>query len=174
MYFWPLNLNMNMPRSIASVILLCCFLGGCLPSPYFQKQESIPQNQWNYNFRPTFKFEVTDSTARYQPYFIIQHTQAYPYSNLWMWLYIKAPGDKSGKKERVNIMMADPTGKWKGRGIGAVYEERVYLDLGDSVRFNRNGLYEISLEQNMRVNPLPEVLHVGLRVEKIGGLGKRR
>ena len=108
-----------MPRSIVLLLLLCCVLGGCLPSPYFQKQEAIPQNQWKYDFKPKFKFEVTDSTAHYQTYFIIQHTQAYPYSNLWMWMYIKTPGDSIIKKERINVMMADPSGKWKGRGMGA-------------------------------------------------------
>ncbi len=158
----------NMSRNIVLLLLLCCVMGGCLPSPYYQKQESIPQNQWSYNFNPTFKFDITDSSAHYRPYFIIQHTQAYPYSNLWMWMYIKTPGATTIKKERVNVILADPTGRWKGRGMGAIYEERVLLDLGDSVKFNRNGTYEIMLEQNMRINPLPEILHVGFRLEMVG------
>ena len=83
-------------------------------------------------------------------------------------MYIKTPGNGPIKKERVNIVLADPTGKWLGRGLGTIYEERVIIALGDSVKFNRNGTYEIALEQNMRVNPLPEILHVGLRVEKFG------
>ena len=157
-----------MLRNFLLILLACGLLSGCIsfPAPYFQKQEPIPKNAWNYNFRPLFKFNITDTTIRYQPYFIIQHTQAYPYCNLWMWLYIKTPGDSIIKKERVNVTLAGPTGKWLGRGLGAVYEERVALNLGDSVKFNRSGTYEIALEQNMRVNPLPEVLHVGFRVEK--------
>ncbi len=157
-----------MHRLSLLVVLLCCLLGSCLPSPYYQKQEPIPQNQWNYNFNPVFKFDITDSAAHYRPYFIIQHTQAYPYSNLWMWMYIKTPGSNNIKKERVNIVLADAAGKWKGRGMGAIYEERIYLDLGDSVRFDRNGSYEIKLQQDMRVNPLPEILHVGMRIEMVG------
>ena len=157
----------NMIRNILFIVLLCGLCAGCLPSPYYQQQVPIPQNQWNYNFRPMFKFDITDTAAHYQPYFIIQHTQAYPYNNLWMWMYIKMPGDSLGKKERINISLAGPDGAWKGRGMGAIYEERVYLDLGDSVKFRRAGHYEIVLEQNMRVNPLPEVLHVGMRIDKV-------
>ena len=157
-----------MRRYLLLVLLIGLALGGCIPSPYYQKQEPIPQNQWAYSFSPVFKFDITDTTAHYRTSFIIQHTQAYPYSNLWMWLYIKTPGSPNIKKERVNVILADPTGKWKGRGMGAIYEERVYLDLGDSVKFDRTGTYEIRLEQNMRVNPLPEVLHVGMRVEMVG------
>ena len=156
-----------MPRSIIFFLLISSLFYGCLPSPYYQKQEAIPQNQWKYDFNPKFKFEITDSAAIYHTYFIIQHTQAYPYSNLWLWLKVTGPGDKIAKRERLNVMMADPSGKWKGRGIGAVYEERVFLNISDSIKFDRKGTYEVSLEQNMRVNPLPEILHVGIRVEKI-------
>jgi len=87
---------------------------------------------------------------------------------LWLWVYIKAPGDSTSKKERINIPLAEATGKWLGRGMGEIWEQRMPIDLGDSIKFNKQGTYEISLEQNMRINPLPEILHVGFRLEKAG------
>jgi hypothetical protein len=33
--------------------------------------------------------------------------------------------------------------------------------------FNKPGVYELMFEQNMRMNPLPEILQVGLRLEKV-------
>ncbi|MFI5195876.1 MAG: gliding motility lipoprotein GldH [Chitinophagales bacterium] len=142
------------------------FFCGCMPSPYFQKETAIPKNEWAYNFKPTFTFDITDTTVNYKPSFLIQHTQAYPYCNIWMWIYIKTPGDTILKKERINITLAEATGKWLGRGMGEIWEQRMPIDLGDSVKFNRKGTYQISLEQNMRINPLPDILHIGLRVEK--------
>jgi hypothetical protein len=50
--------------------------------------------------------------------------------------------------------------------MGEIYEQRMPISLGDSVNLSRPGTYEVTLEQNMRINPLPDVLHVGLRVEK--------
>ncbi len=143
---------------------LLCFLAGCLPAPYFQKEEVVPQGAWTYNFKPSFEFEITDTSVGYQPYFLIRHTQAYPYSNLWVLLYITVPGDSIVKVERVNVPLAENTGKWLGRGMGEIYEQRLPMNLGDSVHFNKKGIYKISMEQNMRVNPLPEVLNVGLRI----------
>src|ERR1035437_7081734 len=145
---------------------LCCVLTGCLPAPYYQKQEAIPQNAWNYNFKPTFNFEITDTTVSYQAWFLIRHTQAYPYSNLWIWVYVKTPGDSIIKKERINIPLAEATGKWLGRGMGEIYEQRMQLNLQDYINFNKKGNYQVSLEQNMRINPLPEIMDVGLRIEK--------
>lgn len=147
---------------------LICLLAGCLPAPYFQREEPIPKNLWAYNFKPTFKFDITDTTVAYQPWFLIQHTQAYPYCNLWLWVYIKTPGDTVVKKQRMNITLAEASGKWLGRGMGEIWEQRMKMNLGDSVRLNRKGTYEIAFEQNMRINPLPDVLHVGLKVEKVG------
>ena len=150
------------------LLFTICFFCGCMPSPYYQKEETIPQNEWAYGFKPTFTFDITDTTGIYKTSFLIQHTQAYPYCNIWMWVYVKSPGDSVIKKERVDVMLAEATGKWLGRGMGEIWEQRMQLDLGDSVKFNRKGTYEISLEQNMRINPLPDILHVGLRVEKVG------
>jgi gliding motility-associated lipoprotein GldH len=158
----------NCCRISVGSILLLVLLAGCMPAPYYQKQESMPQNAWAYNYKPSFKFEITDTTARYQPYFIIRHTQAYPYSNIWLLLYIKTPGDSIAKKQRINIILAESTGKWLGRGMGEIYEQRMPISFGDSVRFIRKGTYEVAMEQNMRINPLPEILNVGLRLEKLG------
>ncbi len=156
-----------MYRNFIIILVLSCFFAGCLPAPYYQKEEPVPQDAWNYNFKPTFTFDIADTTLVYQPYFIIRHTQAYPYSNLWMWIYIKVPGDSVIKKERINVPLAEANGKWLGRGMGEIYEQRLPIQF-DSISFNKKGTYQVSLEQNMRVNPLPEVLNVGFRLEKPG------
>jgi len=154
-------------RVVSVILFSCCLFAACMPAPPYQKEEAVPGNAWHYNFRPSFTFEITDSTATYQPYFIMRHTQAYPYNNLWMWLYIKTPGDSLSTKARININLAEAGGKWLGRGMGEIYEQRIPISLGDSVNLSKPGTYHVVMEQNMRVDPLPEVLHVGLRVEKV-------
>ena len=150
------------------LVLLSCVLFGCMPSPFYQREEVVPQNAWGYTFTPSFKFDVTDTTANYSTYFVVRHTDAYPYSNIWVWVYYKQPNDTSFQKQRINIQLAEASGKWLGRGMGEIYEQYMPFSITDSTHklFRRSGTYEIKFEQNMRVNPLPEILHVGLRVEK--------
>lgn len=151
------------------VLLSCLLLGSCVSSPYFQREEAIPQNAWQYDFKPTFKFDISDTTALYNLYFLINHTEAYPFSNIWVWIYTKEPGDSTFKKSRIEIPLAESNGKWMGRGMGELWQQEMPITRNDDpMVFNKKGTYEIRFEQNMRVNPLPEVLHVGLRVEKIG------
>lgn len=157
-----------MYRHTVLIVLFCCLLAvGCMPSPYYQREEAIPQNAWNIQYKPDFKFDIADTTAHYNLFFIIRHTNAYAYSNIWMWIYVKQPGDKSFQKFRVNIPLAEASGKWLGRGMGEIYEQYMPIAFdGMDKFFKKPGTYEIRLEQNMRVNPLPEVLNVGLRIEK--------
>ena len=155
-----------MYRLIVIAFIISCTFAGCLPAPWYQKEDAIPQNAWAYNFKPTFTFDITDSAITYQPYFIIRHTQAYPYSNLWILVHIQTPHDTVTKNARINIPLAETDGKWLGRGMGEIFEQRLKISFGDSIKFNRKGTYKISMEQNMRINPLPEIMNVGLRMEK--------
>lgn len=156
-----------MKPGILVIILLCCLLGGCLPSPYYQKDYTIPKTAWTYDYKPGFKLEVTDTTALYDMYFIIRHTDAYPNANLWLIVHTKKPGDSIFTPSRIEVTLASPEGQWLGTGTGDIWEHRVAITHpGDTAILHRKGTWEVQLQQDMRVNPLPEVLQVGLRVEK--------
>ncbi len=143
-----------------------------MPSPYYEKNQSIPHNAWAYDYKPSFKFLVTDTNVYYNMYFLIRHTEAYPYSNIWIRLYYKHSEDKEFREERREVLLAARSGQWLGRGMGEIYEQRMMLYGVDPnqqmipMSFAKKGVYEVRMEQDMRINPLPEILQVGLRVEK--------
>lgn len=159
--------DMQQMRNIFIPVLLIIILSGCLSSPYYQKSYTVPGNEWVYDFQPSFKFEITDTAADHDMQFLIRHTEAYPYSNIWLMVHVKKPGDTLFERTRVEIPLAEPTGKWLGRGMGEIWEQRMQMHLGtDSTFLNIPGMWEVKLEHNMRMEPLPEILQVGLRVEK--------
>lgn len=146
-------------------------LSGCLESPVYQKQYSVPGNAWTYGWKPVFEFDITDTTAAYNMYFLIRHTEAYPNSNIWVKIHSKEPGDSTFREDRIEIPLAESDGRWLGKGMGSIWEQRMPITRNDIPKvFRKAGRYTLRLEQNMRTNPLPEVLQVGLRVEKAGTL----
>lgn len=154
---------------LAFTLLSILFLTGCMESPYFQKDVTIPGYQWKYDYQPVFKVDIKDTSAMYHLYFIIRHTETYPFANLWMQIYTKEPNDTVFQQSRIEIPLAEESGKWLGRGMGEIWEQRMPITRNDApMIFKKPGTYEIKFEQNMRINPLPEVLQVGLRVEKLG------
>lgn len=149
-------------------------LPGCMKSPHYQKTYALPGQQWAYKDQPAFQFQITDTTALYHLYFLIRHTEAYPYSNIWLWLYTRQPGDTTYEKSRIEIPLAEKSGKWLGRGMGEIWEHRMPITRDDQpMIFSRQGIYEIRMEQNMRTDSLPEILDVGLRLSLAGHRSKK-
>lgn len=157
------------PQAAGGALVLSCFLllASCMPSPYYQKNYAIPQNAWSYDYKPAFRVEISDTTVYYTMYFLIRHTEAYPYANIWLRIYSQQPGDTTADTSRIEVALAAPSGQWLGRGMGAVQEHRMIISgQQDRHLFPKAGVYTFTFEQDMRVNPLPEILQVGLRVEK--------
>lgn len=155
--------------AIAALLLATfCWVSCGVKSSYYQKQVPVPKAQWAASFRPVFRIEVKDTTARCRFYFLLRHDESYPNSNIWFRLSVKAPGDSLFRDGgRIQADLADASGVWLGRGMGGIWEHKVPVRDAEAPRLNRPGVYEIRMEQLMRQDPLPSVLNVGLLIEQV-------
>lgn len=149
-------------------VLFGLLLNGCTTNlSSYQKQVAIPKAQWDATFQPVFKIDITDTGSAYNMFLIFRHDESYPNSNLWFRLKVKAPGaNQFIEGPRIEKELADPEGKWLGKGMSGIWEEKVFLSKNEMPQFNQIGTYEIKVEHLMRTNPLPAVLNVGLRLDK--------
>ncbi len=149
---------------ILSLALASCalYLLSCTSIDLYEKEIVIPGHQWKSSFKPTFTFNIKDTTVPYQFFLVIRHTEKYNYTNIYVNLYIQPPGTDSTTKIQRSLMLADNNG-WLGSGMDDIYEHRI--PLGDP-QLLRAGTYKFTLEQIMREDPLENVLNVGLRIEK--------
>lgn len=159
-------------KRIAGIICILAALasGGCRPGPEYQDHFTIPGNAWKSDFRPEFRFEIagSDTATPYQVFMIIRHTADYRYQNIWVNLDSKAPGDSTWTLNRAELTLAAPNGQWLGRGLGGIYEQRVPVNtIANPAYFRRAGAYAIRLTQDMRDDPLADVITVGIRLEKL-------
>lgn len=155
-------------------LMVICSYSCKIKSPYYQKQVAIPNTAWAYNFQPTFKITISDPAAQYRMYLLIRHDESFPFSNLWIRMKVKTPGDSTfNTGNRIGKDLADPEGKWLGKGLGGIWEHKIPLTIKETPTFNHKGDYEIKIEQIMRMNPLPSVLNVGLAIEKLPSKRKK-
>ena len=155
------------------LISLLFLLGSCRPSPQYQEHFNIPGYTWRSDYKPEFHFTIDDTAAAYQLFLLVRHTDAYPFSNIWIAMDSKAPGDSSWGTARVEIPLAAPSGQWLGRGAGELWEQRVPITTpARPAFFEKKGEYTVRLAHNMRRNPLPELLTIGLRLEKLPAFRK--
>lgn len=156
-----------------SYIKLVAFLGllimaSCQPTiQQYQKQVNIPNGSWSSSLQPEFELDIKDTSGLYDVYILLRNDNTYSVSNIWLKMYVMPPGQSTYKVyDRIELGLADASGKWIGRNFGDMWETRTMIAAGDSTIFTLPGTYKIKFEQIMRTDPLLGVLNVGVNVTK--------
>ena len=152
-------------KKLSLVLFALLLLIGCLQQELFEKNIEIPAFQWNPNFTPEINFTISDTASAYRIFFIVRHTNAYRYNNIWVKLSSIAPGEKKVQVQQFDLPLASAD-KWLGIGMDDVFEHRILL-YNEPVKFKNFGKYSITIAHIMRDNPLLYVMNVGIRLEKI-------
>ncbi|ANE51995.1 gliding motility lipoprotein GldH [Flavisolibacter tropicus] len=142
------------------------WISSCTRINLYEKVVSIPDHEWKNSFRPTFSFEIKDTTVPYQLYVILRHNEKYNYNNIWVNLHTKSP-DGTVSKAQYELPLATNEKGWLGTGMDDLYEHRIALTpVNQQFYFKKAGIYTFSLEHVMREEPLQNVLNIGFRIEK--------
>ncbi|MBS1748167.1 MAG: gliding motility lipoprotein GldH [Bacteroidetes bacterium] len=144
-------------------LLLPLLFAACNTIDVFEKTTAIPHHEWSSNNKLNFNFTAKDSTAYYNIYFVIRHTESYHFNNIWINITSSAPGKKT-ETQRLNITLANVNG-WLGSAMDDIIEQRILL-FSQPIKL-QTGDYHFSIQQIMREDPLLNVLNAGIRVEKV-------
>lgn len=150
--------------SVIKFLIPCLLLFSCQRINLFEKVKPIPGHEWKSTFKPSFTFEIKDTTASYELFIIFRHTEKYSYNNIWMNIHVESP-DKVKQTILQELPLATNERGWLGTGIDDIYEHRIKLSAGE-IRFNNAGIYKFTLQHIMRQDPLEHVMNAGLRIEK--------
>lgn len=140
----------------------------CSPLSLYEKSVPLPQQRWRSDYKPIFEFAINDTTARYDVALVLRHRDRYHYNNIWVRVSIIDPLGKTHAIESDLLLGTNESG-WLGVGMDDIYEHRISLQkdlLEKGVSFRRAGTYRFNIEQLMREDPLEEIMHVGIRIEK--------
>ncbi len=139
------------------------FLHSCQQIDVFEKNTKIPGLKWQNNFPATGTFVIGDTTASYNLYLVLRHTDAYMYNNIWLNVGLQSPGD-SLFFQKIDLSLGNDAAGWEGTGMNDIWEVR--KPLAQNRRFRKMGEYRFSIYHVMRDNPLLNIMSVGMRVEK--------
>jgi gliding motility-associated lipoprotein GldH len=149
-------------------VVLLLTLGACNdPNVLYQENADIDGAKWYVKNTPTFRFQVTDASQSYDIYYTLRNTLTYPYYNLYLTRYLTDERGKELESRLDELILMDPkTGKPRGKGLSDIYDNKVLMK--KAYRFPKPGTYVIRLKQYMRQDPLPDVVSVGISVERSG------
>ena len=137
----------------------------CGPNYIFDQTMEIAEKGWAYEDTLNFEIKIEDTLEIYNLYLDIGHNTDYKKQNIYILIYTQFP---SGEriKERVAIDFSDKTGQWYGDCNTEKCNLRVNIQEG--AFFNLAGKHMITIEQFMRMDPLPGIRNIALRIEDTG------
>jgi gliding motility-associated lipoprotein GldH len=137
---------------------------GCTdPKAVFDQNNAVPDHNWTYLNKFNYSVKIDDEKIPYNLYMNLRVTADYKYSNIFVLITQTGP-DKKAEVRRYELKLANKDGEWLGKGSGNLYNYQAPYRI--NYKFPAKGVYHITIEQNMRDNPLREASDVGLRVEK--------
>lgn len=137
-------------------------LYACNVNDLFDKAVDIPKGKWNVSNPVTFVFPVSDTLSYYSIVFSLRNDNNYPFSNLFLFIDTKSPRGQT-RRDTVEVTLADPKGKWMGKGIGGIWQNKYYFR--KNIRFPQSGEYKIIISQAMRNKDLEGIIDVGIKIE---------
>ncbi len=153
-----------MQKRVTLIVLFVAVLfSACDQNRVFENYQTIKDDSWYINQKPSFYLDIKDTVAEHNVYFNIRHTGNYKYSNLFILFTIQGPKAKA-ETQRLEFKLAEADGKWLGSGLGDIYSNQIKVM--EKIKFPRKGVYSFTIEQNMRDNPLVGIEDIGVRVEK--------
>lgn len=144
-------------------IALVLVLASCDKNRVYETNVELPKYVWNNKNKVNFIVDINDTTTLHNMYINVRNAGGYPYSNIYLFVTTEFP-DRKTITDTVECILADNTGKWLGDGSGDIWDNQILYK--KNVRFKQNGIYTFSYEQAMRVESLPMIMDVGLRIEK--------
>jgi gliding motility-associated lipoprotein GldH len=150
--------------SLTKIVLPLFVLFGltaCNGNKLIDEVKDNPAYGWVSDSLPSFQFEVEDTNYTYDLYLKLRVDGDYPFRNIWIRHHEKGP---SGQESlvRKHYTLSTPEGKWTGSGIGGIYTYE-FLLAKDRV-YHGSGIYHSQIEQYMRVDTLPHIQSVGMKV----------
>ena len=146
------------------IVLLLSVFSSCNTLDLYEKSAAFTKHEWKTTDKPSFDFSITDTVSLYNIYVVIRHDDAYHYNNLWLNITTQSPNG-TPENQQLELTLANNTKGWLGMGIDDVYDHR--LRITNTPIKLKKGNYHFTLQHTMREDPLPYVLSVGIRVEKV-------
>jgi gliding motility-associated lipoprotein GldH len=143
------------------VLVMAVMISSCDPQMVYDHYEKVDGGNWDWDQKMVFPVDISDTTRLQNLYLQIRHTVEYPMSNLYVFIEVEGP-DGQQLWDSVNMILAEPGGRWNGRGKGKLRE--LQLLYRKQTRFAKSGIYTFTLEQGMRRSRVP-VTDVGIRIE---------
>jgi len=152
-------------RIYFAAFLLLLLVGSCDSKRVFEDNVEFKDRGWKISRPARFNFQIADTSKKYNLLLSVRNSLDYPYARLFVNYELLSPDSSSLSKKMISGYLFDQkSGKPFGTsGIGDVYDHQ--FPILRNYSFKKSGGYRVNLQQFMRMDTIPGILAVGIRVE---------
>lgn len=148
---------------IAASMITLVMLAACSNERVFEENIDFNNRVWQADSLARFKFRINDSTQDYSIYLNIRNTADYPFHNIYLEYNLQDSSGNVLREELINRNLFDEkTGKPLGDGLGDIFSHQFPMVTG--YEFPQAGLYQLNIQQYMRMDSLPGIVSLGAKV----------
>ena len=146
-------------------IIFLVSLISCNKKRIFEKNEKMKNRIWETEKMVSFEFPIYDIHYSYDFYLNLRNSILYPYQNIYLNYSLMDTLGNIYKTDLVNVKLFDSkTGEPLGSGLGDIFDHQYQVI--DKYKFNNPGVYQFRINHYMRPDSPPEIMSVGLRIER--------
>jgi gliding motility-associated lipoprotein GldH len=145
------------------LVIFSCFLLSCGEEAIYQENVEFENAKWAMNNNVKFEFTIDDIDRNYNLVYMLRNSLDYRYYNLYMQYTLRdSVGEIVDQNLQEVILMNKKTGEPYGRGFSNIYDHQ-FVSLRD-YKFEHSGKYHFIIDQYMRLDTLPEIYSIGLKI----------
>ncbi|MCR9251916.1 MAG: gliding motility lipoprotein GldH [bacterium] len=157
-------------RVFLGLLLVSAFIsitscGG--PDKVFEDYSNIVKESWHQDSLVSFDINIDQVEQPLNLGVTLRYGLTYAYTNVYINYRVTKEDGTLVKSELEEVVLFDPkTGKPLGSGMSDVFD--IESNFLESYNFPEAGKYAVSFQQYMRVEELPDIVSVGLKVTESG------
>jgi len=162
-----MGMNNRILGTAINFMLFCIILlvTGCNSNRVYEQNWDLESRFWHQDDLPEFTFRIDDTTSTYNLYYNLRNTASYPYYNIYITHFLADSTDQILSTELDELILFDEkTGEPYGNGLGDIFDHQ--QPALENFKFPQVGPYTFKIQQFMRLDSLPYIMSVGLRVER--------
>jgi len=155
---------MSKAAKIMTIFFIALFIAGCNKNKVYEEHKTnFPQFRWEKSNVVEFNPEITETTSNYVITVALRHIFGFNLKSIKIDMEIIAP---SGEKTMNQYLLSfyDKEDNFLSRCAGDFCDLEQIVE--DDFTFNEVGEYKINIYHRMNINPIPNIMEVGLIIEK--------
>ena len=148
--------------------LIICFsllMASCQNNTKYHSYRSTSTNGWHKGDTLIYQLPATLEKGIYAIEIGVRHNSNYKYRNLWVEITENLSSSKGVKRDSIQLILADKSGKWIGTGISGLYQNDSIINKTFKVEYSYKP--NIYVRHIMRDSNLKGISDVGIKLMKV-------